>query len=214
MSRSKNSTVMVMAPRQKPRKQNGTPRRRSAIVPQISSNVVKSHVFRFTATSAFNGNIRQEDVGGALGTIATVVNSTVTYINETFKVRRIRIWTPPASQGASATCSVNWIGGSFAANKEISDTSVSVSVPAHIDCKPPPQSSASFWQNVASSTALFTLACPSGSIVDLHVSYIEGDDESVNSAAVATAVLGHTYYLALDGPSTNLLVPVSLTTTH
>jgi hypothetical protein len=205
---------MVMTPRQKSRKQRGTPRRRAATVPQISANVMKSHIFRFVASSAFNGNIRQEDVGGALGTIATVVNSTVTYINETFKVRRLRIWTPPASQGAAATCSVNWIGGSFAANKEISDTSVSVSVPAHIDCKPPKDSSASFWQNVASSTALFTLACPAGSIVDLHVSFIEGDDEGVNSASVVTAVLGHTYYLALDGPTTNLLVPVSLTTTH
>jgi len=214
MSLSKKSAVMVMAPRQKPRKQQRAGRRSAATAPQISSNVMKSHVFRFVASSAFYGNIRQEDIGGALGTIATVTNSTVALINETFKVTRVRAWTPPASQGAAATCSINWIGGSFAPNKEVSDTSVSVSFPAHIDSKPPVNSSASFWQNVAGSTALFTLAVPSGSIVDLHVSFIEGDDESVNTSAVASAVLGHTYYLALDGPASNLLVPQSLTTTH
>jgi len=175
---------------------------------------MKSHKFRFVATSVFSGNIRQEDIGGALGTIATVTNSTVTLINETFKIKKVEMWTPPASQGAAATCSLNWIGGSFAPNKEVSDTSVSVSFPAHIVSKPPPNSSASFWQNVAGSTAMFTVVCPAGTIIDLSVSYIEGDDESVNTSAVATAVLGHTYYLALDGPTTNLLVPVSLTTTH
>lgn len=203
-----------MAPRQKSRKQQGTARRSVATVPQISSNVMKSHVFRFVATSAFSGNITQTQIGGASGTIATVTNSTVAYINETFKVRRLRIWTPPASQGAAATCSINWIGGSFAPNKEISDTSVSVAVPAHVDSRPPPNSSGAFWQNMAGSTAIFTLVCPAGSIIDLHIDYIEGDDEGVNSAAVAAAVLGHTYYLALDGPASNLLVPVSLTTTH
>lgn len=64
---------------------------------------------------------------------------------------------------------------------------------------------------------MFQLGVPAGSIVDLVLDLVLADLPSTTTpvtTAVATATIGVTYYLALDGPSTNDLVPVSLFTTH
>jgi len=207
--------AMVMIPRQKSRKQQGLARRSAATnPPQLSSNVVKNHTFRFLAADDFTGSITNSNIGGALGTICTVALTTCTLINESFKVKNVSMWSPPSMQGDATTVSINWIGSSFAPNKEYSDTSVSVSRPAQIHCKPPPLSSASFWQSAGSGTGLFNLVAPKGTVIDINLTIVEGDDEENFAATTVAAVLGNTYYLALDGPVTNLLVPVSLATTN
>lgn len=207
--------MIVRGQRQNLRKRQGySPKgRRNVNPPQILSNVVKNHTFRYLASSGFSGAISAQMILGAMGTICTTTNSVVTFINESFKVNRISMWAPPASQGAATTVSVNWIGSMFSPNKEVSDTSVSVSHNSQLHCKPPPLSSASFWQPISGNN-VFSLVAPAGTVIDINVSIVEGDDEVIGTANVATGVLTHTYYLALDGPTSNLLVPVSLATTH
>lgn len=181
--------------------------------PQMSSNIQKKHKFRFVATSAFSGVITSSQAFGASGTIGTVTNTTVTNKNESLRVVSIEMWTPPASQGAAATCSVEWIGSNQSPTREISDTSISVTKPAHVFSRPPVDALCAFWQTANNSFNLFNIVCPAGTIIDLNLALIECDGEQATTFAVATAVLGTAYYLALDHGTSDKLVPVSLNTT-
>jgi hypothetical protein len=133
---------------------------------------------------------------------------------ESFRIRRIEVWAAPASQGANSTVSLDWVGFNNSPNIEASDTTLSVTKNAHIVTTPPQNSLCHFWQK-NTGTALFKLVCPINSIVDLTVDQVLSDQEvALETEGVATATLGLIYYLALDGPATNVLVPVSLNTTH
>jgi len=183
---------------------------------QISSNVVTSHKFRFTATSAYSSHIMISYLLGCAGTIGTATNSATTNIYRSVRIKSVEVWSPIASIGSFATCSVNWFTNSTYTNSiEVSDTSVSVTTPAHVISRPPKNSLASFWLNLATDENVFVLTCPTGSIIDVSLQLVVSDDEAAATTnSVATAVIGTLYYLALDGPSSNLLVPVSLVTTH
>lgn len=172
-----------------------------------------SHRFRFTSTSATATAITPTSLLGACGAMGTVVNAFVTTIADAVRVNLIEIWSPPASQGAAATCSVDFLGFGNSPNVEVSDTTVSVANPAHILTSPPAQSLASFWQ-VGGATTLFTITAPVGSIIDVHLSFILDDGGEVGQAiAVATSVVQTLYYLSLDPVATHRYTPVSLTTT-
>jgi len=181
--------------------------------PQFSSNVRLAHKFRFTASSAFGAYITDTQVLGVCGSICTVTNSTVALFAESIRIKKIEIWAAPASQGANSTCSVDWVGFGNSPNIQASDTTLSVSKNAHVVTSPPPNSLCHFWQK-ATGTGLFSLTCPINSIVDLSLDIILADQEvAISTATVATGVLGHIYYMYLDGTTTHLLVPVSLNTT-
>ncbi len=58
------------------------------------------------------------------------------------------------------------------------------------------------------------LSGPSGTLVDLDVEMVFVDQASAGTSInLTTVTVAQVYYLALDGPTTNLLVPVGLTTT-
>jgi hypothetical protein len=180
---------------------------------QIRSNVELRHRFRFVSTNGASTSITPTSLLCSAGTMCTVVNSVVTSFYGSVKVNQIEMWSPPASQGSSTTCSVDWIGSAYQPNREYSDTSVSVATPAYLKCSPPPMSLAGFWQAPSTNT-LFNLVAPVGTIVDVHLSLIlNDDDESFASATVAGAALGQVYYLSLDPNATHHYPPVSLTTT-
>ncbi len=184
--------------------------------PMFRSNLVFSHKFRFEASAAFNGLITSTSILGACGGIGTVTNTTIALWTTSVKVRSVELWAAPAALGAGATVSINWFGANNSPNLEVSDTSLSTAFNAHVISKPPPSSTASFWQRAAVSTNMFTLVVPTGAVVDLEVDMVMADqDVALATAAPATAVVGTVYYLALDFVSlaTHVLVPVSLATT-
>jgi hypothetical protein len=189
-------------------------RRTGNSIPQLETTVRKSHRFRFNASSPLDDvAITTFQVLGAAGGICSVVNNSVSYINRSMKIKSIEIWSPTSTSTTSATCSVNWQGGTNAPNVEVSDTSINQSRPAHIMTRPPVNSLASFWA-IGGGTTVFKISCPGGSIIDIQLSLIEVDQSAAsNTATITTGTLGALYYLALDGPTTNLLVPISLNTT-
>jgi hypothetical protein len=108
---------------------------------------------------------------------------------------------------------VEWVGLTPANNKEVSDTTNSVSFPAYLVTRPPVRSVASFWLQPGGGN-VFTLTAPTGSIIDVNLSLIFQDDNtSLAQSNVTTGVLTSTYYLSLDPNATHRYVPVSLTTT-
>jgi len=173
------------------------------------------HQFRFVSTSGTATPISALTLAGSAGTVGIAINSAVVAIAGSIKLNRVDIWSPPASQGAAVTCSVDWVGYANSPNREVSDTSVSVTTPAKVSCSPPPMSLAAFWQTVTTTTALCTITAPPGSIIDIYLAYILNDDDETGAViTVATATFGAFYFLAADGPATNRYTPVSLTTTH
>lgn len=180
---------------------------------QLNTNIRLSHRYRFTATAAQNGPITDTNLLGVCGGVGSVVNSQIALFTKSVKVRKIEIWSAPASQGANSTCSVDWEGFGNSPNVEVSDTTVSVTKNAHVVSSPPPQSLCSFWQE-ATGTNLFTIVCPANSIIDLWLDEVLADQTTnLQAFPAVTAVVGRIYYLALDGTGTHNLVPVSLTTT-
>jgi hypothetical protein len=192
--------------RVKGRNQNGPP--------QIRSNIELTHRYRFISTSGTSTALTATSLLCAAGTVCYITNSSVVSTYSAVRVNSIEIWTPPASQGSTATCSVDWVGGFVnVVNREISDTSVSVTTPAHIVTGPPPMSLAKFWQT-ASTTTLCNVVAPTGSIIDVVLSLVVQDTDSAAAVStVATAVLGQSYFLSLDSNATHRYTPVSLTTT-
>ena len=186
-------------------------------IPSIQSNVLTNHTFRFTSSSGTATVITPVSILGACGVFTNVANTTVTCYNGSFKLHSVKVWTPPATQGSSATCSIDWAGNSGLAtttNSEISDTTVSTAIPAFIKAVPPKGCLASFWQNSSVTTGLFILTAPSGSIIDLNVTTVVNDaDFGPTNITVATAVIGTNYFLSLDPNTTHRFTPVSLTTT-
>lgn len=191
--------------------QNKTPKN---CPPQIKSNVELNHRYRFTSTSATPTALTGNSILCCAGAMGTNTNAFVTSLFNTARIKLIEIWTPPASQGAAATCSVDWVGYGNAPNREFSDTTVSVATPAHVRTSPPQLSLASFWLNNTIGSVC-TITAPVGSIIDIALELILSDDDEASQTvvAVATAVVGTSYYMSLDPNATHRFVPVSLTTT-
>jgi len=183
---------------------------------QLRSNIELRHQFRFASTNGAPTAVTSSTLSGALGVVAVTAVLGV-QIAQSFKVNQIEIWTPPASQGASATCSVLFPQTASDVAREYSDTTVSVATPAHVVCSPPQRSLASFWQSSA-GVALFTLVAPPGSVIDVWVSYVLADPTAFSGggapATLVGATIGNTYYTALDSLTSAGAVykPIALST--
>jgi hypothetical protein len=173
--------------------------------------------FEATGSSAGTNVIHSYDVLNLLA-VGTAAN-TVKGILGAVRVKQIEIYSPISEQGAAVTCSIEWESNQ-ASNIEISDTSMSTAKPAHLRSRPPPNSLANNWQNLANgNTPLFNIVAPPASTIDLWFDFTLFDEENSESqisvsttAAVTTGLL---YYLALDCKTDQEAVvfpPVSLTT--
>ncbi len=180
--------------------------------PQISTNISFRHKYRFVSTNGALQTIGSNDLCAVAGGVCTVANNTLSLIAAAVKLHRVQVWTPPATQGSSATCSLNWKSTSFSPNLEVSDSTMSVTTPAYISAVPPAGSQASFWAVSGSGQDLFDLVAPSGSIIDVDLTVVLNDGVAGASYTVAAATLGVLYFLPLDGGS-DVYTPVSLSTT-
>lgn len=216
MNQMNQRSAKVRGPRQNPRKQRrpaGSSAATSLNPVQFESNVRSHHRYRFTATSAGTYVITDTALLGASGTMCTTVNAFVQSFFQSVKIQKIEVWGAPAAQGSNSTVSVEWFGFGNSPNIEFSDTTLSVTKNAHVSCRPPAQSLASFWQK-ATGTNLFTIVCGANAIIDIVLDTILSDEETVPTAiVVATGVVGHVYYLSLDNATGHVLTPVSLNTT-
>jgi len=134
-----------------------------------------------------------------------VAATSVSALGYAAKLHSVKVWTPPASQGATATCRLQWTSDIGGTNQgpEVSDITMSVTTPAHISASPPLGSFASFWVG-NNGTQLFTLSAPPGSVIDVDATVILRDDGNAqNALPVATATIGALYWLALDYSSGN-----------
>jgi hypothetical protein len=182
--------------------------------PQFVNTVQLRKTFRYTSTSSAVTTIVDADIVSVAGSIGKVTNTSVALYGYTAKLHKISVWTPPASQGAAATVSLQWYNSTGAdLGPEMSDTSNSVTQPAKLVTRPPRGTLASFWLGTA-GTPILIMTCPTGSIIDIDAT-VQLSTVATVTAAVGTAVVGTPYWLALDqvGAGTQHYLPVGLPTT-
>jgi hypothetical protein len=167
--------------------------------PSIGSyNVTHGTRLRFLANAAFAGNITYQNL---LDTILWADTTTVPVdVFHTVKIRKVEAWVLPTI-GSAATLEVEFSGvtaGSQGTNKIVTDTSMGIQ-PAHVSAAPGRESLASKWQ-LSSTAVAFALTCPSGSVIDVELSFKNnpGEVKAAQNVSVA-ATAGSLNFRGLDG---------------
>jgi hypothetical protein len=189
-----------------------------ALPPKLLVTPHFKQTFRFVSSSASASNITLASLLGMCGTIGTVTNSKVAAWTASLRILKVTVW-PPGGSGASDVA-LDWANGT---SDQVPDNVEDASMPSGVTVSkafvftPPSRSLAGFWlNNVSSAVTIFNLYYPAGAIIDVHVDIRLGVVYEPLAITVATAVVGNVYYLALDGPSSNKLVPSNsaVPTTH
>jgi len=217
-NRNRNSRSNVVRRNRKRRNISGRRRStRSVLHPQpIQSTFVFSKVLRFqSSTSLSNVLITQQDLFDLLcyATSPTAAYQLVSGI----KLLSVEMWGPMSSSLTPVTVSLEYpqfsssLGG---ITKVHSDVSMGSMASAHLRHAPEVGSAQSFWQTFGSAASEFILNGPSGTIVDVSLSFVVRNGETVQAVGgiVAGATTGQTYLRALDSNGSSLLAPVSYVT--
>jgi hypothetical protein len=143
-----------------------------------------------------------------------VVGTSATTVSDLFqqvRVRSVEMWAVPVVGSAvSVQCEYrNQVAGFTGDSKIHTDTSMGVQ-PAHLRAKPAPRSGTALFQ-FSQATPAFTLTCPSGTVVDVSLSFrgFPNLNTAAQQASVATTV-GAWYFRGLDAlpKATTVFVPV------
>jgi len=170
--------------------------------PQIPRYEVRHNTrLRFVASSAFFANVTFQNL---LDTILVAATSSAGY--DAFyavKVRAVECWSTPVL-GTASTVAVIFGGasaGSVGDQSTHTDTSMGIQ-PAHVRAVPDRRSLAANYQ-ISSNAIAFQLDVPTGSVVDVELSFLDRFLESTACQnALSGATAGTTYLRGLDGLAT------------
>jgi hypothetical protein len=170
---------------------------------------------------AWSGRVRYLCVNGSSGigssgtaiTASNLLNAYLTALTTTvagqlfnaFRLRAVEVWCPTnvtSGTGSPSTVAVQYNSGTGiigASGQNFSDTSVGVE-PAHVYAPTKRGSVAGDWQ-AGTGTPMFTITCPIGSIVDIHIDYknVLGAVGGTLSIASGFALPSACYFGSLDG---------------
>jgi hypothetical protein len=184
--------------------------------PPIQEYAVRhSTALRFVTNAAFQASITFQNL---LDTMLIAVTAVLGYDQFiAVKVRAVEMWCENVA-ATPATCSLQFAGitaGAVGDQRLHTDTSMGVQ-PAHVRAKPNPRSLAADFQ-LSSAAVAFDLECPSGTVVDVHLTFVQStltQTQAAQNALVAAAV-GAPYWRGLDGLSiaTTKFTPVTVVAT-
>jgi hypothetical protein len=141
--------------------------------------------------------------------------STTNYrILNAIRLKSISVWSAETTSGSVSTIDVEWLSN-YGPSTVVSDTSVSLIMPAYITSSPPKDSLAQFWSlsGINESESLYLLSAPVGSVIDITYEAILFNGETPVAVTTTNAgVLGTVYETNLLGPTSNTGVPVSYKT--
>jgi len=204
MSRSSSS---MMKKGKKKSKSKGSP-----FPPQLSSNIVLTHRFRFQSTGAFNGSITDSLLFGVVGAVSAT-NIAAYSLAQTLRLLKVEVWAPVSAQGALTTVSLTWPASGQNMAREATDTTGSVSRMAHIHSKPP-RNSLSGFSTAGTGNTVFQLNIPTASIIDVTLQWVQWDSLTASGHQLVTvgATVGSLTYGYLDSltDAGALLKPVGL----
>lgn len=191
----------------------------ASLPPELSTTPTLSHTFRFRAHSALVGvGVTAESLLGICGGVCTVINSTIRHTASSLKISHVHAWLPGSLTGNDSIF-IDWAAAGFGGRGPDKGRLITipdgVTVTDRLDFKPPPDSLCQFWYNTSltGSTVLFVVSAPTGSVFDVHVTYTDSASLAGYNSTIASGVVGSRYYLALDGPASNLIRPLGVPTT-
>jgi len=168
-------------------------------LPITSFGITHSVKLRFITNAAVNqANITFQNLLDALNIALTTV--TAAQLFSRVRVRSVELFATPAIGGA-ATVQVEFVGsavGDQGDTKIHTDTSMGIE-PAHVRARPAARSGIALFNNSSANFA-FTLTCPTGTVVDVELTYrgLPGVSVATQNAPVG-ATAGAWYYRGLDG---------------
>jgi hypothetical protein len=195
------------------------PKSGMSLPPEFQAVMTQHHKFYFLVEVAGVTSVSINDryIRGACGGICTVANSKVQPWAGSIRINSITCWLPVVS-GSTASADCYWVstGTEFIKDDEkfrLIPEGVTVTGPMRFT--PPPRSLAGDWiSDAGAATNLLGLVAPNGTVVCLDVSFTLANNIVAVNQTVASGTLGAVYYLALDGPTSNTLVPQGVPTTH
>jgi len=189
-----------------------------SIPPPFEATMTLRHRFYFLveASPSVSAVITDRMIRGACGGICTAANSKVMPWASTIKVNAVDVW-PPASTAAGTTADVYWVstGTEFVKDEEkYRVVPEGVTVTGRMRFTPPPQMLISDWiADAGAATGVFGVVLLNGTVVVLDVSFTLSNNFVGVTNTVGVGTLSSIYYLALDGPSSNKIVPQGVPTT-
>lgn len=189
--------------------------------PPLRGNLRGRHTFRFK--QVFSGsetvNLYTDDLAFmmSVGTAANVVRT----LWESLLIHKISIWTPARQIAGTLQdpreTSLTWLG-EYTPRSEIFSTTSQQSGVSYLHSKPPKNSGSGKWQRVgqgAQGAPLCKLVVPDQSIVDITISFVFDDDNTVSAISLpgfTGLAIGNLYYGAADSYyGTKVLTPMGLT---
>jgi hypothetical protein len=183
---------------------------------QFSAGIRLSKKIRYqntSSTTTFNltrGNMLNIIMNGT-------TSSTCGRLLAAVRLVALEIWTSVPSNGPN-TISVEWLS-LYGPSTQSSDTTISVSLPAHLRTSPPVASVSSFWsltgQNESEVLAKIVLPSTSNAmtVVDVSFDCVFMDDETPYSISLSQTVTPNQFYMGyLDGQGSSAqMQPVSYT---
>jgi len=190
----------------------------SSLPPSFEAVVSMRHTFYFLAESGSPIGVIISDrmIRAACGGICTVGNSKLLPWASTIKVHSLTLWNPSTTT-AGTQSDVYWVstGTGFVRDAEkfrVTPEGVTNTAPTRF--YPPEKSLVADWiADDGTATNLFGIACLNGAVLALDVSFTLSNNLIAVASTITTGTLANVYYLALDGPSSNKLVPQGVPTT-
>ncbi len=186
---------------------------------------------RYVLSTAGTVNIDRKDLLLSGGAMCTVVNTTLTSIFSSARIRRVRIWSPLSTTAVPSTLLTNvclmWGGsastGPGTTQQVITASTMSSVHPAYIEAKPPRGSQASWWGQTDTVENLFQAfsynatgaitVCGAGTVIEVDAEFTQSSLGSATTLGVATGTLGQIYYPVLDSSGSKVAYPVGLPST-
>jgi hypothetical protein len=183
---------------------------RDAVIPHppsYNSEAVIGMRIRYIADQGIsNLEITDADLAGLIFIASTTTQSYPIY--SPFKVRRVQIWSPMASDLTPVTCSLEFTKGDahggVSRSMLVSDTSMGATQCAYIDARPKPDSMAALYQ-YTSSNGFMRITCPTRSVIDLHITIVLSASASTTVITTSGLTVGRLYYGRLDGAGGHLV---------
>lgn len=157
---------------------------RAERIPSLKTNVVVRHKYRFECSFLESATKDTFTISadqlmlcmGCAGTgDGTPANTQVEALFQSLRLVEIEAWAPYVGT-SHGTVAVEWLG-TYGSSQEVSDTTYSPTVLAHIRARPPKQSSASFWNQGTLGTVLCAVTASSGAVVDFTLEGVLSDPD-------------------------------------
>jgi hypothetical protein len=184
------------------------------VPPELNATPILRSTFRFYANATVvSGTTSLAQMMLVPGGIGTVSNSTIATFATSFKINKISVWCPTGS--SVATTEVYWNATAdstyFGRDEEkCNSVPAGVTLAGAMVFVPPKGSMSAQWLNShqTSSTNIITWQIPVGSIIDVDLSYVLGNN-FLNFAVsgFSTVSVGSIYYGYLDGKAGGKLAP-------